>query len=263
MFTSGNSVFFNFSTIIAILFLLIDHYCFCINPQSFNSSIDNGFSQAVATWYGSPTGSGSAGGACGFENDVANPPYNGMITAGNQVLYKHGKGCGNCYQVKCTDNPSCSGNAITVVLTDECPGTCNDDPVHFDLSGKAFGFLAKRGQDDNLRKAGRINIQYQSVPCHYNVAITFKIDGGSNRYYLAFTIEYVDGDGDIGSVEISSSNSKGWLTMQQSWGATWKVGLPEGISGPYSVKIITIESKKVLYKSNVIPANWAPGKYYS
>ncbi|GFP91807.1 putative expansin-b2 [Phtheirospermum japonicum] len=261
MFISESSRFFNFSTILAILFLLTDRYCFCINPQKFNGSIDNGFSQAVATWYDSPTGPGS-GGSCGFADDVGNPPYNGMTTAGNQFLFKSGKGCGNCYRVKCTNNSQCSGKAITVTLTNECPGTCNDDPVHFDLSGKAFGLLAKRGQDYNLRQLGRINIQYQSVPCHYNVGITLKIDSGSNRNYLAFAIEFVEGDGDIGAAEISSSNSKGWLTMQQSWGATWKVGLPEGISGPYSVKITTIESKKVFYLSNVIPANWVPGQHY-
>ncbi|KAL3652508.1 hypothetical protein CASFOL_002189 [Castilleja foliolosa] len=256
-----SSRIFKFLTIAAILFFLTDQYCLCISPQSFNGSPDNGFSNAVATWYGNETGGGS-GGSCGFDKDVDYPPFNGMTTAGNQFLFKSGKGCGNCYQVKCTNNPQCSGNAISVTLTNECPGTCNDDPVHFDLSGKAFGYLAKPGQDYSLRKLGKINVQYQSVPCHYNVGITFKIDVGSNRYYLAFAIEYVDGDGDIGAVELSSSNSKGWLTMKQSWGATWNVGLPEGIRGPYSVKVTTIESKKVVYASNVIPANWAPGQHY-
>ncbi|GFP86300.1 expansin-b4 [Phtheirospermum japonicum] len=262
MFTSEIARFFNLLTIVTLSFLLTDHCCFCINSQSTNDSIANGFSQAVATWYGIPTGSGSAGGACGFENDVANPPYNGLISAGNQFLFKSGRGCGNCYQlkVKCTDHPQCSGYPITVTITDECPGACNNEPVHFDLSGKAFGYLAKQGQGDALRNLGRINIQYQSVPCNYNVGITFKIDTGSNKYYLAFAIEFVGGDGDIGSVEIS--NSKGSLAMQQSFGATWKVGLPEGISGPYSVKVTTIESKKVFYASNVIPANWAPGQRY-
>ncbi|CAA0806822.1 Putative expansin-B2 [Striga hermonthica] len=202
------------------------------------------------------------GGACGFADDVAGPPYNGLISAGNQILFKHGSGCGNCYQVKCTQNPACSGNAITITITDECPGDCNNDHVHFDLSGKAFGSLAKPGQEDALRKAGRINIDYQSVRCHYSAPMTFKIDDGSNPYHLAFAIEFVDGDGDIGAVAISSLNSNGWVTMQQSWGATWKVGLPTGIKGPYSVKVTTIESKTIFTVNNVIPANWSPGKKY-
>ncbi|KAG8387015.1 hypothetical protein BUALT_Bualt03G0209200 [Buddleja alternifolia] len=166
------------------------------------------------------------------------------------------------FQVRCTENPSCSGNPITVTITDECPGACNNDAIHFDLSGKAFGYLAKPGQADALRKAGRINIQYQRVRCFYKTTITFKIDKGSNPFYLAFAIENLNGDGDLGLVELLPSNSKKWLRMQQSFGATWKTGIPSGTQGPYSVRITTIESKKSVLANNVIPANWKPGNHY-
>ncbi|XP_019227714.1 PREDICTED: putative expansin-B2 [Nicotiana attenuata] len=126
----------------------------------------SGYSQAVATFYENPTSPGS-GGACGLENDVASAPYNAMITAGNQALFKQGSGCGACYQVLCTQdqNPHCSGNSITVTLTDECPGVYNNDPVHFDISGIAFGKLAKSGEASQLYNAGRISIFYQRVAC--------------------------------------------------------------------------------------------------
>ena len=63
--------------------------------------------------------------------------------------------------MKCLYNNECSKNAIKVTITDECPGSCNDDGIHFDLSGKAFGALAYSGQEYNLRNAGKISIQYR------------------------------------------------------------------------------------------------------
>lgn len=63
----------------------------------------------------------------------------------------------------CKEKSACSEIPITVTITDECPGSCGNygAPFHFDLSGTAFGALAKPGQADLLRGDGIINIGYK------------------------------------------------------------------------------------------------------
>jgi hypothetical protein len=61
-------------------------------------------------------------------------------------------------QIRCTKDRSCSGRAETVIITD-----MNYYPVskyHFDLSGTAFGRLAKPGLNDKLRHSGIIDIEF-------------------------------------------------------------------------------------------------------
>ncbi|KAK4414648.1 putative expansin-B2 [Sesamum alatum] len=231
------------------------------------SKLESGsdWSPARASWYGNPSGAGSDGGACGYGNAVEAPPFSSLITAAASSLYNSGKACGTCFQVKCTSSKVCSGNPVTVVITDECPG-CDSQSLLFDLSGTSFGTMAHSGEADQLRNVGIEQIQYRRVPCDYpNTALAFEVDSGSNPYYFACVVKYVKGDGDLSSVELQTvnSNQDEWRPMQHSWGATWKIDLDSGAKPPFSIRLITRQSKKVIVAKHVIPANWQPGKSYN
>lgn len=77
-------------------------------------------------------------------------------------------------QIRCTKDQSCSGRSETVIITD-----MNYYPVaryHFDLSGTAFGAMAKPGLNDKLRHSGIIDIHFRRVPCNYpGLKINFHI----------------------------------------------------------------------------------------
>ncbi|KAL1543065.1 expansin-B4-like [Salvia divinorum] len=240
---------YNRFIILLLLLVVSNDVCLCTHLNVNATLNEPGFLPAVATWYGSPTGSGS-GGACGFGNDVINAPYYGMISAGNANLFRSGVGCGACYMVRCRDNPACSGNPIHVTITDECPGLCNNEPFHFDLSGKAFGYLAKPGHEEDVR-------------CYYNAYLAVKISLGSNPYYLAMVVENVNGEGEIDRIEIKGQGWQSWGYMQRDWGETWKFNVPSGTTGPFSFRFTDRSSQSVV-AYGLIPANWTPGKtYYS
>ncbi|XP_020175947.1 expansin-B15-like [Aegilops tauschii subsp. strangulata] len=222
----------------------------------------SGWSHGGATWYVPPEGAGTDGGACGYQHDVERPPFSAMITAGGPSIFKNGKGCGACYQVRCTGNAACSGFPVTVVVTDECRGgPCLAEAAHFDLSGKAFGAMAKPGQADNLRKTGSIRVHYNRVPCNWHgLDIVFKVDACSNPNYLAVLIEYEAGDGDLSAVELQQRDI-GWASMQELSGAVWKYSSRSTLQAPISIRL-TSGSGKQLIASNVIPSGWQAGRTY-
>ncbi|MBA0737006.1 hypothetical protein Gogos_010489 [Gossypium gossypioides] len=249
-----------------VTFSVLFNGCFGFYPKLLNVSLaasEYDWSPAGATWYGSPTGAGSDGGSCGYGGSVSQAPFSSLVSAGGPSLYKSGKGCGACYEVKCTSNSACSGNPATVVITDECPG-CVSESVHFDLSGTSFGAMAKSGQAEKLRDAGVLQIQYRKVECNYpGTTIAFHVDAGSNPNYFATLIEYEDGDGDLASVDLKQAlDSDTWQPMQQSWGAVWKLDAGSRLRAPFSIKLTSLDSRNTIVATGVIPTGWEPGKTY-
>ncbi|CAI9765170.1 unnamed protein product [Fraxinus pennsylvanica] len=249
------------------LFSLLSNFCSCFNSKILTLNVsklqsDSDWSPAQVSWYGSPNGAGSDGGACGYGDSVGKPTFSSLITAAAASLLKSGRSCGACYQVKCSENTACSGNPVTVVITDECPG-CDPEPVLFDLSGTSFGAMALAGKADQLRNAGRLQIQYRRVDCNYpGVLLSFLVDTGSSDYYFATVIANVNGDGELAGVELKALDSNSYLPMQRSWGAVWKLNSENPLNAPFSIKL-TGDSGKSLVANNVIPAGWKPGQIYT
>ncbi|TKY63654.1 putative expansin-B2 [Spatholobus suberectus] len=255
-----------YTSFVVVFYSLLLNPCHCLNLKLLNvSKIQNEdhWQIAAATWYGPPNGGGSDGGACGYVDSVEKPPFSKMVSAGGPSLFNGGRGCGACYEVKCTENAACSGRPLRVTITDECPG-CTLRSVHFDLSGTAFGSMATPGQANNLRNAGQINIQFRRVACSFGKSIAFIIDGGANPYYFATEIEYESGDGDLVDIELKQANSNTWLPMQRSWGARWALNLGLPLQAPFSLKL-TEDGKnniKSIVADSVIPHDWQPGRVY-
>lgn len=98
------------------------------------------------------------------------------------------------------------------------------------------------------------------VPCNYGRNIDFKVDAGSNPNYLATLVEFENGDGDLSAMDVKQANSQ-WSSMQQSWGAVWKLDAPSALQAPLSIKLTT-STGKTLTAENVIPAGWTAGTTY-
>lgn len=92
--------------------------------------------------------------------------------------------------------------------------------------------------------------------------MAFKVDVGSNPYYLAVLVEDESGDGDLSAVDLRQHGGSGggWAPMQRSWGAVWKYnGGP--LQGPMSIRLTSGSGRK-LVAADVIPAGWQPGRTY-
>ncbi|GJN26931.1 hypothetical protein PR202_gb14898 [Eleusine coracana subsp. coracana] len=165
---------------------------------------------ATATWYGEADGDGSDGGACGYGTLVDVVPMKARVGSVSPVLFKDGEGCGACYKVKCLDHGICSRRAVTVIVTDECPGgMCGGGRTHFDLSGAAFSRMAVAGAGSRLRDRGQLSVVFRRTACKYGgKSIAFRVNEGSTNFWLSLLVEFEDGEGDLGSMQIKQLSNE-------------------------------------------------------
>ncbi|GJM91428.1 hypothetical protein PR202_ga07794 [Eleusine coracana subsp. coracana] len=242
-----------------------------VTYASYAEAASGGWLPAKATWYGSPNGAGpdDNGGACGFKN--ANKyPYMSMTSCGNQPLFKDGAGCGSCYQIRClnSSHPACSGKANRIIITD-----MNYYPVakyHFDLSGTAFGAMAKPGLNDKLRHAGIIDMEFRRVPCNYKKPERDLPCGDRLEPKLLRCARGVRrqgrrraADGHHG-VQEGRRHAHGRLDADETLlGRRLEMmDSDRPLQAPFSLRIRS-DSGKTLVANKVIPANWKPMTKYS
>ena len=232
------------------------------NITASPASYGNKWLDAKTTWYGKPTGAGPKdnGGACGYK-EVDKAPFHGMTSCGNIPIFKDGRGCGSCFELKCTKPEACSGEPTMVTITDK-----NEEPIapyHFDLSGHAFGSMAKKGEEQKLRDAGEVEIKFRRVKCKYppGTKVNFHVEKSSNENYLALVIKFLQGDGDVVGVDIKQKGEDKWTELNESWGAVWRIDTPHKLIGPFSVRYTTEGGTKTVV-DDVIPKGWKPDTSY-
>lgn len=108
-----------------------------------------------------------------------------------------------------------------------------------------------------------LTVPYGRVPCNYGVTkIAFKISPKINPYWFATAIEYANGDGGFGRVEISPNGTQKFSAMENIWGAVWEKDISPTFKAPFSFKL-TSGDGKTLVASNVVPTNYSAGQKYS
>ncbi|KAL3825843.1 hypothetical protein ACJIZ3_021872 [Penstemon smallii] len=210
---------------------------------------------ARATFYGGADGSGTKGGACGYEDPFA-LGYGLQTTALSTALFKNAETCGACYEIKCanvTEGCNPGQQSIFVTATNVCPsgGWCSSPQEHFDLSQPAFLQIAEY-------KAGVVHVQYRRVPCKKQGGVKYSITGNPN--YNLVSIANVGGAGDVTKVEVKGSDDQAWKPLWRNWGQKWQIN--DKLVGQMLTFRITTSDGRTLISRNLFPREWQFGQTY-
>ncbi|KAJ4987476.1 Expansin-YoaJ 1 [Stagonosporopsis vannaccii] len=151
-----------------------------------------GSKRGEATFYGGNT----SGGTCSFTGYTI--PSSLFGTALSDANWESAANCGACVSVT---GPS--GNKITAMIVDQCPG-CGDN--HLDLYPAGFAALAEP-------KEGVIPISWDFVPCGISSPIVLKNKSGTSPYW--FSMQVQNANVAVASLEVSIDGGKTWQKTQR------------------------------------------------
>ncbi|PKI57632.1 hypothetical protein CRG98_021960 [Punica granatum] len=217
--------------------------------------------QAFATFY--QGGSGTFGGACGYE-DVVQLGYGFQTAALSSALFNNGQTCGACYEIECVNSPQwCQPGQASLIITatNLCPpnyyqssnngGWCNPPREHFDIAQPVFNQLAKD------YKAGIIPVTYRRVPCQKKGGIKFTMTG--NPYFNQVLVWNVGGAGEVVGLQVKG-NKTPWTAMKRLWGQKWETdAMLVGQSLTFRVRAV---DGRTSTSWHVAPPNWQFGQTF-
>ncbi|KAJ0961628.1 hypothetical protein J5N97_001125 [Dioscorea zingiberensis] len=223
------------------------------------ATCQNSFTYSRASFYGSPVGSGTSSGACGY-GDFGRDINGGVVSAVSR-LYRNGGGCGACYQVRCRYPQLCNDKGVRVVVTDHGEG----DNTDFILSARGFVKLAHPNMAAHLMAYGTIDIEYRRISCQYpGNNLIFRVTENS-KYpdYLALVILNQGGKKDITAVELWQEDHKEWRGMRRAYGAVWDTVNPP--KGPMNMRLQVSGddgAQNWVQLTAVVPNDWKAGVSY-
>lgn len=158
-----------------------------VSPKASPNTSSAGSKRGEATFYGGNLD----GGMCSFTGYTL--PSGLFGTALTDSDWDSANACGTCVSVT---GPS--GNKITAMVVDQCPG-CG--PHHVDLFPDAFKKLADPSK-------GIIPVSWEVVPCGITTPIVLKNKSGTSAHW--FSMQVMNSNVQVTSLDVSTDGGKTW-----------------------------------------------------